>query len=183
MRKRPYVIAALIPIAVGVYFAMSAKEETKLVPPVNMTSFPNLKQLAKPAAGINPPHGQPGHRCDIAAGAPLPTSGKPLASPQPSFTPVKSAAVQTPVPVSSAISTVKNPVLKVNPPHGQPGHRCDVKTGDPLPPPGTPAPKQAVSPKPAIVPAPVSAGSKLNPAHGEPGHRCDIQAGAPLPAS
>lgn len=185
MRKKPYIIAVLIPIAVAVYFVISAKEETKLAPPVNMTSLPNLKQLAKPTSGINPPHGQPGHRCDISAGAPLPTSGKPSVSPQPSFSPVKSAAVQAPVSGSSPISTVKSPAPKVNPPHGQPGHRCDVKTGDPLPPPGTPSPQQAVSPKPnatTIVPA-VSAGSKLNPAHGEPGHRCDIQAGAPLPAS
>ena len=30
--------------------------------------------VAKTAPGMNPPHGQPNHRCDIAVGAPLPKS-------------------------------------------------------------------------------------------------------------
>lgn len=73
---------------------------------------------ANSAAGaVNPAHGQPGHRCDIAVGAPL--NGAPAAT-----TP-KAAPVQTnaaPVKVADGL----------NPAHGQPGHRCDIKVGDPL---------------------------------------------------
>lgn len=59
------------------------------------------------AAGvtINPPHGQPGHRCDIPVGSPLPGAGAPMASAE----------------------------VRLNPPHGQPGHRCDIPVGNPLP--------------------------------------------------
>lgn len=52
---------------------------------------------------LNPAHGQPGHRCDIAVGQPLNSQPKPQNN------------------------------AKVNPPHGQPGHRCDLAVGAPLP--------------------------------------------------
>jgi uncharacterized protein YvpB len=52
----------------------------------------------------------------------------------------------------------------LNPPHGYPGHRCDLKVGEPL------------NLKPEIK----TAKQELNPAHGQPGHRCDIAVGAPL---
>lgn len=74
----------------------------------NTTSAPT-------AGGINPAHGQPGHRCDIPVGAPLNgASGN-------------TAPVRTVTPVSQSSST-----NGINPPHGQPGHRCDIKVGDPL---------------------------------------------------
>lgn len=66
-------------------------------------------------AGLNPEHGQPGHRCDIAVGAPL--NG---AAATPNATPIQ--ANSTPVKVADGL----------NPAHGQPGHRCDIKVGDPL---------------------------------------------------
>jgi len=40
-----------------------------------MTVTPNTNSTATPittAEGMNPPHGQEGHRCDIAVGAALP---------------------------------------------------------------------------------------------------------------
>lgn len=52
---------------------------------------------------LNPPHGQPGHRCDIAVGQPLNSQPKQQSN------------------------------VNVNPPHGQPGHRCDLAVGAPLP--------------------------------------------------
>jgi hypothetical protein len=79
------------------------------------------------APGMNPPHGQPGHRCDIAVGAPLdspPGTGKtpPIASQQ-------NVPTQTTTPTTAP---------GMNPPHGQPGHRCDIAVGAPLDsPPGT----------------------------------------------
>lgn len=52
----------------------------------------------------------------------------------------------------------------LNPPHGAPGHRCDLKVGEPL------------NSKPEIK----ATKQNLNPPHGQPGHRCDIAVGAPL---
>lgn len=51
---------------------------------------------------LNPAHGQPGHRCDIAVGQPLNSQPK------------------------------QETNANVNPPHGQPGHRCDLAVGAPL---------------------------------------------------
>jgi len=75
----------------------------------------------------------------------------------------------------------------VNPPHGQPGHRCDIQVGAPL---NSPAGNTAAAPvqqaQPAVAPAPVatpaSGGSgRINPPHGQPGHDCAVAVGAPLP--
>lgn len=60
--------------------------------------------------------------------------------------------------------------VKLNPPHGQPGHRCDIAVGSPL---NSPAANQA----PAPAPEPVV---RLNPPHGQPGHSCDVPVGSPL---
>lgn len=76
----------------------------------------------------------------------------------------------------------------LNPPHGQPGHRCDINVGAPLnSPPGksaTPPAQQTIinptPPPPAVMPASSGSQAGLNPAHGQPGHRCDIAVGAPL---
>ena len=67
-------------------------------------------------AGLNPEHGQPGHRCEIPVGAPLNGSGA---------TPIQNNGAQ-----NQANAAPSSGML--NPAHGQPGHRCDVKVGDPL---------------------------------------------------
>ena len=101
--------------------------------------------------GLNPPHGTPGHRCELKVGEPL--NSKP------------EAVVNT---------------SGLNPAHGQPGHRCDIAVGAPLNSKpvnsATTSPLQVNTTKP--VPAATQNG--LNPAHGQPGHRCDIAVGAPL---
>lgn len=190
MIKKPYIIAALLLTGIAAYSLISNKKEAKpgVAPsPVNMTSLSDLKPIAKPAPGsngINPPHGQPGHRCDIAAGAPLPGTGKPGVSAQPSFKPVINTPAKSPGPAITKSAIQGNP--KLNPPHGEPGHRCDVKTGDPLPEPGSTTTVKPVVPAKQntdVTPVKISeSASALNPAHGKPGHRCDIQVGAPLPA-
>lgn len=71
----------------------------------------------------NPAHGLPHHRCDLAVGAPLTDANGaavPVAVPQP-------VSTQPPGPQQAAPAG-----LKVNPPHGQPGHRCDLQVGAPL---------------------------------------------------
>jgi hypothetical protein len=84
------------------------------------------------APGMNPPHGQPGHRCDIQVGAPL--NSKPAAPATVQAAPVTTtAAGQTPsnVTIKEVPNTVKT-APGMNPPHGEPGHRCDIAVGAPL---------------------------------------------------
>lgn len=99
------------------------------LPAQGTTNAPNPASIA-----LNPEHGQPGHRCDIAVGAPL---NSPAAQPAPVPAPVKQTMpqqpVQTPAP-SLNTTTPSKGVLNgaVNPAHGQPGHRCDIAVGAPL---------------------------------------------------
>ena len=85
-----------------------------VAPASNSNSAPTMN-------GANPPHGQPGHRCDIAVGAPLDGSSAVKASP------VQVNPVQT-----QSSPTSGSTGAGLNPAHGQPGHRCDIKVGDPL---------------------------------------------------
>ncbi|MES2574988.1 MAG: hypothetical protein V4572_08595 [Bacteroidota bacterium] len=89
------------------------------------------------AKGMNPAHGQPGHRCDIAVGAPL---NSPVAKPKTTtVVPQQSNVVSTTVtpsvpatlaaPATPAVTTPEG----MNPPHGQAGHRCDIAVGAALP--------------------------------------------------
>ena len=107
-------------------------------------------------AALNPAHGQPGHRCDLAVGAPLNSA--------PSAASVKPGTAAAPASSSN-----------LNPAHGQPGHRCDLAVGAPL----NSAPAAKASPA-ATSTTPLTPKPKLNPAHGQPWHRCDIAVGASL---
>lgn len=99
--------------------------------PTNTTATPGVTQgttvpvkpnVSTSTAGLNPAHGQPGHRCDIEVGAPLnsapaPTNAQPIqASPAP----------------TTAKPATTNGSVKLNPAHGQPGHDCAVAVGAPL---------------------------------------------------
>lgn len=79
--------------------------------------------------GMNPPHGQAGHRCEIAVGAPL--NSQPNNSvPNPTTTsPVSNAPTSATVKMNTA-AVITKPGM--NPPHGQAGHRCDIAVGAPL---------------------------------------------------
>lgn len=101
---------------------------------------PVQTQAAPTAPGMNPPHGQPNHRCDIAVGAPL-NSPKGAMPPAPTASqtttpaPVQQPAQQgksTITPVDMASGTVATKP-GMNPPHGQPGHLCEIAVGAPLP--------------------------------------------------
>lgn len=101
----------------------------------NMTNqTPALATPAPVAKGMNPAHGQPGHRCDIPVGAPLNSpaataTNKPVTQ---QVTPQQSQAVST-SPVTTT-PTVTTPTPEgMNPPHGQEKHRCDIAVGAPLP--------------------------------------------------
>ncbi|ODS88942.1 MAG: hypothetical protein ABS44_06315 [Chryseobacterium sp. SCN 40-13] len=162
---------------------------------------------ANSASGLNPEHGQPGHRCDIPVGAPLNSAPSvtqaPVAATGGGFNTnplAQSRSVNTPAPVAvptpaPAPQPAPQPPAKktapgMNPPHGEPGHRCDIAVGAPLssaPAKPAAAPQQTQTITPVSNPAPVaekaataSTAPGMNPPHGEPGHRCDIAVGAPL---
>lgn len=104
---------------------------------------------ANTAAGMNPPHGQPGHRCDIPVGAPLNSppgqgaqqqatqstapktnGGGFLGSGNTQAAPQQAAPQQQAMPAQQTAPGMQG---KPNPAHGQPGHRCDIAVGQPLP--------------------------------------------------
>jgi hypothetical protein len=141
------------------------------------------------ATGLNPAHGLPNHRCDIAVGAPLNSAPTKTAGLQ-TQSPVAISPVQGNSPVQVSAPIISNPINPVktntttvagmNPPHGQPNHRCDIAVGAPLnsAPTKTTGLQTAGSVKPTAAPTIVAPG--MNPPHGQPNHRCDIAVGAPL---
>ena len=82
------------------------------------------------APGMNPPHGQPNHRCDIPVGAPLSTPVQNNAQQASSLPQTTVPAPATVIPQPSGEPVVTAPGM--NPPHGQPNHRCDIPVGAPL---------------------------------------------------
>jgi hypothetical protein len=113
---------------------------------------PTTQQNSNTLSGMNPPHGQTGHRCDIAIGAPL------------NSPPNNAKTTSTPVVTNSASNSTLPAVLKpnatpvvtkpgMNPPHGQTGHRCDIAVGAPLSTPVAPTTNSEPnsSPVPAIL--------------------------------
>lgn len=167
------------------------KEESSYTPapsavaPPSIVTTPMVPSTGKPtgseasSGALNPAHGQPGHRCDLAVGAPLPTAGSPVQIP----TPVTTAPAPTPTPpVAVPTPTTAGGTGAKNPEHGQPGHRCDIAVGAPLNSKPAATPISAPTPTPAPV-SPVSnsgsgATTGRNPAHGQPNHRCDLPVGA-----
>ncbi len=90
-----------------------------------------------PSGKLNPPHGEPGHRCEIPVGAPLdsePTT--PTITTEPTITPSFSAPASTPV--ATPTFSMEGQQGKsstppgINPPHGEPGHDCAIPVGQPL---------------------------------------------------
>jgi hypothetical protein len=98
--------------------------------PQNVAGNPQMVMQAPPPTvtppGMNPPHGQPGHRCDIAVGAPL--NSKPAAPATTTGTTVNGQPQVTMTEVPTKVKTLPG----MNPPHGEPGHRCDIAVGAPL---------------------------------------------------
>lgn len=107
-----YIIVAVLLIGATI-FTFAIKEDTK----PSSAKTENTGSLPAGAAtdgGLNPEHGQPGHRCDLPVGAPL----NPAAATQ--NTPTQNTK-------SPAINGPAAP--KTNPAHGMPGHRCDLPVG------------------------------------------------------
>lgn len=135
-------------------------------------------------AGLNPEHGQPGHRCELAVGAPLNSAPAQSSNPTISTTP----AINTPStsPINFSTDKLTQPATTapgMNPPHGEPGHRCDIAVGEPLSskPAAVTTPEIKTTTDQVVQPtATTKTAPGMNPPHGEPGHRCDIGVGEPL---
>ena len=143
---------------------------------------------------LNPEHGQPGHRCELAVGAPLNSNAAQPAAMQPTAT-ITPMSVNGTAPVKAVnVPTKSSSSAVLNPAHGAPGHRCDISVGAPLNSAPTAGAKPVNSPASNMVnnvssitptvqaPANVvsATGAKLNPAHGQPGHDCKVAVGQPL---
>jgi hypothetical protein len=148
---------------------------------------PNTTQTIT-APGMNPPHGQPGHRCDIPVGQPL--NSAPTQAPQQGTQNVTVNANQgqtIQIDPNSLKQVNNNKPVKtapgMNPPHGEPGHRCDIPVGQPLnsKPAAASQPTQTIAQNtPVATPAPTGPKPDLNPPHGEPWHDCAKKVGDPL---
>lgn len=190
------------------------KDETGTQQPVamaNNTPQPSLlNQAGLPAAassspsvvtppGMNPPHGQPGHRCEIPVGQPLNGGGTPAQTTNPATQNITVNGNNSVQIDPNAVSPGKIMIDQngkqvktapgMNPPHGQPGHRCDIPVGQPLN--SKPAATQSAAqttqvqapqPMPATQAVANNTGPKpkLNPAHGEPWHECAKKVGEAL---
>ncbi|MDZ4793823.1 MAG: hypothetical protein SGI83_06050 [Bacteroidota bacterium] len=113
---------------------------TKVVPTTNsipVINTPPVTTTNSNEAGLNPAHGQPGHRCDISVGAPLNSAPRSTTTPTVSTTTTAPATltpsiVNTSPQVVTTPTTVQPVAAGMNPAHGQPGHRCDITVGAPL---------------------------------------------------
>lgn len=146
--------ASVIPGQTNVPVTMPQQPKTMTINPqmVTQTPAPGASQ-----PGMNPPHGQPGHRCDITVGAPL--NSKPATPAQPATV---STAPQQPQVTMKEIPNPTKTAPGMNPPHGEPGHRCDIAVGAALnSKPATPAAAQpAQITPPALITAPKSDSNK-----------------------
>lgn len=106
---------------------------------ISQPSSTATQSTTKVAKGMNPPHGQPGHICGIAVGAPL--NSKPVATNNTATTnKTITATTTTPnnstpallTPTSNPQSTPVKTEAGMNPPHGQEGHVCGIAVGAPL---------------------------------------------------
>lgn len=107
---------------------------TAIAPPVTNMEAPPVADPASAApatavAQLNPPHGEPGHRCEIPVGAPLDGSAAPSTQ-APTAISVTPTAANAGAPPSGPAAGASG---KINPPHGEPGHDCAVPVGSPLP--------------------------------------------------
>lgn len=129
-------------------------QQNLTTPNVMNSASPAQTTVAAPvqvAKGMNPAHGQPGHRCEIPVGAPLNSAPnqtqqqqKPPATVTPAvinsdgtFTQGSNSTITTSSNTTSGAPSLLNPQAVtpagMNPPHGQDGHRCDIAVGAALP--------------------------------------------------
>jgi len=109
------------------------------LPPSNATSPSGAANDGTNASiRLNPPHGEPGHVCEIPVGEPLDGSGA-VGSDAGATQNIQMGTGMNMAPQTMTIpSTQGTPTQgggsgRINPPHGEPGHVCEVPVGEPLP--------------------------------------------------
>ncbi|KFF08990.1 hypothetical protein [Chryseobacterium luteum] len=167
--------------------AVNSAPKVSLMDQAGVQSNPNPASITEVPGIKNPPHGQPGHRCDIPVGQPLNVNPAAIQT-APGQNPNNAIKID-PNSMSPGKVAIDNNGKQVktapgmNPPHGQPGHRCDIPVGQPLnsKPASTPQPVQSAAQNIPVTQAPPTGEKpKLNPAHGEPWHNCALKVGDPL---
>jgi hypothetical protein len=123
-----------------------------LQPPKTETAEQPLAEQNNTAVKLNPAHGLPNHRCDIPVGAPLdsppanntqiPANSQiqasqnsitaPNISNNPTAPTIENARKLNPS-MTRVTSSNTGPKPRLNPPHGQPWHLCEIAVGSPLP--------------------------------------------------
>jgi hypothetical protein len=133
-----------------------AQPDTSAAIPSVMETAPATAAPSAPAAvnatgtppELNPPHGQPFHRCEIPVGSPLNTVAAPKKPVTPAITTggaptlENAARLNNPQNYNTQVNTPSAPAVtntntsgtppKLNPPHGQPFHKCEIPVGSPL---------------------------------------------------
>ncbi len=109
-------------------------------PVENTTTTAPTTSTAQPgntAGGValNPPHGEPGHICEIPVGQPLDGSGGTTGMNENVITvdPARDAGTSTIITPNAGNSASSGQSGTINPPHGEPGHVCEVPVGQPIP--------------------------------------------------
>ena len=115
------------------------------VPATAASNEPAVVNATATPPKLNPPHGQPFHRCDIAVGSPLNAA----APANPAATAIRTGAAptlenaarlnnpqannpQVNNPTAPTVANASATPPKLNPPHGQPFHKCEIPVGSPL---------------------------------------------------
>jgi hypothetical protein len=115
--------------------AQSADQEITSISTDTAVNQPEPEQSAA-AIILNPPHGEPGHSCDIPVGSPLNApADKPVREIRnTSMAPTieNAARMGSPARRQGSAAPATSGTARLNPPHGQPGHRCEIPVGSPL---------------------------------------------------
>jgi hypothetical protein len=115
------------------------------VPAPAVSNEPAVVNATATPPKLNPPHGEPFHRCDIPVGSPLNAA----APAKPASTVIRTGAAPTlenaarlnnpqvtptptPTPSAPTVANASGTPPKLNPPHGQPFHKCEIPVGSPL---------------------------------------------------
>src|SRR4028118_424687 len=98
-----------------------SNDTTKATVTTNNKTTSPLTDPQRASTALNPQHGQPGHRCDIAVGAPL---NSPTQSIQQTMPATPMLPPLPPLPPANISGSVR-----LNPAHGQPGHDCTIPVG------------------------------------------------------
>lgn len=143
MRTLPILAAAFSMLILAACGQEEPTNQPAAVQPAPGTVLQPVQPAGQPAAqsttssgspALNPPHGEPGHVCEIPVGSPLDGS----AAPAPTMAPAPASAIPTqtltiPANNSGAPASGSSMSGKPNPPHGEPGHVCELAVGEILP--------------------------------------------------